>query len=587
MPFQPGQLAGDYEVLDVLGKGGMGSVYRVRNVISDRIEAMKVLLEDIGSQPGIGERFIAEIRTLARLDHPNIAKLHTAFKVQNQLVMVMEFVEGTDLAERAREGSIPLYKVVGYVKQVLSALTYAHNHGVVHRDIKPSNIMVTQQGGVKLMDFGIAKSNAEPLLTRPGTTMGSLAYMSPEQVRGDAVDGRSDIYSVGVVLYELTAGRCPFESDSTYRIMDAQLNAPPPPPIEFNRALPQAVNDIILTALQKDPGQRFQNTDAFRRALESVAGSDGAAQTRLLSDSEPYVAPQPPLASPAGAPPAIATTPYAPPVSPRPEASAPAPGLSMPSASSPPPAIGMGAPGTAQPPAAVQPGARRSHRSLWMAVGAVACLCVLAAAVVAVPHFRKSTAASKTSDVAYNGSPTGQSASGVRDSQASSPTLTPLAREVPESKTDSAAIQPVFNPLPNSARAEGKRAKKEVAQNQAPPPQNATQPPQASTQAQTSAPPPPPPPSGPSEAEVNTASEALMKMQARADAVHQGLGDLQRQQAAQGLGLRGDIVASQSRMDSYMQAAQRALQGRDLQGAQKNMDSAERELSKLETFLGR
>jgi serine/threonine protein kinase len=587
MPFQPGQLAGDYEVLDVLGKGGMGSVYRVRNVISDRIEAMKVLLEDIGSQPGIGERFIAEIRTLARLDHPNIAKLHTAFKVQNQLVMVMEFVEGTDLAERAREGSIPLYKVVGYVKQVLSALTYAHNHGVVHRDIKPSNIMVTQQGGVKLMDFGIAKSNAEPLLTRPGTTMGSLAYMSPEQVRGDAVDGRSDIYSVGVVLYELTAGRCPFESDSTYRIMDAQLNSPPPPPIEFNRALPQAINDIILTALQKDPAQRFQNTEAFRRALESVAASDGAAQTRLLSDSEPYVAPPPPVASHAGVPaPAGATTPYSPPVSPRPEAAAPAPMPSMPPASAPPPAVGMGTPGPARPPAAVQPGGRRSHRSLWMAVGAVACLCVLAAAVVAVPHFRKSAAASKTSDVAYNGSPTGQSASGVRDSaQASSPTLTPLAREVPETKTDSSTIQPVFNPPPNGAVSEGKRAKKVAAQTATQPPQTATQPPQTSTQAQTS--PPPPPPSGPSEAEVNDASEALMKMQARADAVHQGLGDLQRQQAAQGLGLRGDIVASQSRMDSYMQAAQRALQGRDLQGAQKNMDGAERELSKLETFLGR
>ena len=125
MPFQPGQLAGDYEVLDVLGKGGMGSVYRVRNVISDRVEAMKVLLEDIGSQPGIGERFIAEIRTLARLDHPNIAKLHTAFKVKNQLVMVMEFVDGIDLAERAREGPIPTYKVLNYMKQVLSALSYA------------------------------------------------------------------------------------------------------------------------------------------------------------------------------------------------------------------------------------------------------------------------------------------------------------------------------------------------------------------------------------------------------------------------------------------------------------------------------
>lgn len=586
MPFQPGQLAGDYEVLDILGKGGMGRVYRVRNVISDRIEAMKVLLEDIGAEPGIGERFIAEIRTLARLDHPNIAKLHTAFKVQNQLVMVMEFVEGTDLADRAREGSIPLYKVLGYVKQVLSALHYAHNHGVVHRDIKPSNIMVTQQGAVRLMDFGIAKSNAEPLLTRPGTTMGSLAYMSPEQVRGTAVDGRSDIYSVGVVLYELTAGRCPFDSDSTYQIMDAQLNAAPPPPVEFNRSLPKPLNDIILTALQKDPAQRFQNAEAFRRALESVAVSDAGGQTRLLSDSESYapppISPRPEVSTPA----TTAAAPYSPPVPAWQPPSTPGPQASM--------AQPIGPAGAVPPYGAApiagegQPTGRRSHRSLWMAAGAIACLCVIAAALVAVPHFRKSSAASKSNgasgQMAYSAAPV-ESSSAVRNSSpASDTTLTPIGREAtPGSKMDSAAIQPAWKGLPNGAPAAARPARKQVAQTNTQSAQPAPPP--------SSAPPPavdrPQPPPGPSEAELNNASESLMKMHSRADAVHQGLGDLKQQQASQGLGLRGDIVASESRMDSYLQMAQRALQSRDLASAQKNMDSAEQELTKLENFLGR
>lgn len=584
MPFQPGQLAGDYEVLDVLGKGGMGSVYRVRNVISDRVEAMKVLLEDIGSQPGISERFIAEIRTVARLDHPNIAKLHTAFKVQNQLVMVMEFVEGTDLAERAREGSIPLYKVLGYVKQVLSALHYAHNHGVVHRDIKPSNIMVTPQGGIKLMDFGIAKSNAEPLLTRPGSTLGSLLYMSPEQVRGAAVDGRSDIYSLGIVLYELTAGRCPFESDSTYQIMDAQLNATPPPPMEVNRSLPTPLNDIILTALQKDPAHRFQNAEAFRRALESVEASAGTgAQTRLLSDSEGY-APAPATPStrldiPASG---LAAASLSPAPS-RPPNWTPPPPQPVPAAT---PLAGPPAPPL---PAAGQSGARKSHRSVWMAAGAVACLCILAAALIAVPYFRKSAAATKSTgtsgQAAFSTPPTtspAENSSLVRNSSpASNTTLTPIGSPKSnvdsgaiESHVDSGAIRPVLRGQPKSAPAEHKTEKKPANQTDTKPPEPAP------------APAPAPPP-GPSQAELNKASESLMKMDARADAVRQGLGDLKQQQASQGLGLRGDIVASENRMNSYLQMAQRALQSRDLQMAEKNMDSAEQELSKLENFLGR
>ncbi len=522
MAFQPGQLAGDYEVLDVLGKGGMGSVYRVRNVISNRIEAMKVLLEDLGSQPGIGDRFIAEIRTLARLDHPNIAKLHTAFKVNNQLVMVMEFVDGVDLADRAREGSIPIYKVVGYVQSVLSALAYAHSHDVVHRDIKPSNIMVTPQGTVKLMDFGIAKSSAEPLLTQPGTTLGSLQYMSPEQVRGTAVDARSDLYSVGVVLYELTAGRRPFQAESTYEILDAQLNAAPPPPITINPSLPNGLNEIILTALEKDPAKRFQNAEAFRKALDGVVAAGAPAQTRLITDTERFSQPLP----------------------------------------------------VAAPPPQLSQATKPRGRSLWMAAGAVACLAVLAAALIAVPHFRKSSAASTpaaaSSQAAFNVPPPHEAAVPLQSSQVSSDLSTPTPALIMPAPNTSARHARVKAAPPQDARA---------AQQPAPPP------PDPGSVRQSA--PPPPAPAGPSEQEMNEAGEALMKIQSRAEAVHQSLASLKQQQAAQGLGLRGDIVESEARMGSYIQMADRQLQGRNLDSAKKNMDRAEEELSKLEKFLGR
>src|SRR6185437_10134606 len=278
MAFEVGQIAADYEIQGLLGKGGMGRVYRVRNVISNRVEAMKVLLADVAAEAELGDRFIGEIRTLARLDHPNIAKFHTAFKFENQLVMLMELVEGFTLSDRGKEGPVPLDEILSYASQTLSALSYAHQNGVIHRDIKPSNIMVTPHGVVKLMDFGIAKSTFEPLLTRPGTTMGSMLYMSPEQVRGMTVDARSDIYSVGVLLYELTAGRRPFEAENTYAILEAQLNATPQAPIELNQALPKPLNDIIMTALAKEPMQRFQTAEAFRNALESIRGRAPAAQ---------------------------------------------------------------------------------------------------------------------------------------------------------------------------------------------------------------------------------------------------------------------------------------------------------------------
>jgi len=279
--FTVGQHVGDYEVLSILGLGGMGKVYKVRNVISDRVEAMKVLLPDLTAHQSLADRFLREIGLLASLNHPNIAGLRTALTFENQLVMIMEFVEGETLANRISRAPISTADAVNYSDQVLSALSYAHAKNIIHRDIKPANMMLTPQGVVKLMDFGIARSGTDASLTGTGTTLGSLNYMPPEQVRGESADARSDIYSFGVSLYELLTGKLPFQGDSQYSLMTAHLNQQPQAPITLRADLPPALNEIILMAMAKDPAQRFQTADAFRNALKSVPVTDlpGAGTT--------------------------------------------------------------------------------------------------------------------------------------------------------------------------------------------------------------------------------------------------------------------------------------------------------------------
>ena len=268
--FNVGQHVGDYEILSILGMGGMGKVYKVRNVISDRVEAMKILLPDLTGNQSLADRFLREIRLLATLDHPNIAVLRTALTYENQLAMIMEFVEGETLANRAARAPLSTADAVNYSDQVLSALSYAHKQNIIHRDIKPANMMLTPQGVVKLMDFGIARSSTDGSLTTTGTTLGSLNYMPPEQVRGESADARSDIYSFGVSLYEMLTGKLPFQGDSQYSLMTAHLNQIPAEPITLRGDLPAGLNEIIMMAIAKDPANRFQTADAFRAALSSV-----------------------------------------------------------------------------------------------------------------------------------------------------------------------------------------------------------------------------------------------------------------------------------------------------------------------------
>jgi eukaryotic-like serine/threonine-protein kinase len=270
--FEPGEMAGDYLVLERIGQGGMGAVYQVRHSISDRVEAMKVLLPDLREAEGLEERFLREIKLQASLSHPNIAQLHTAFRFRNQLLMVMEFIEGESLRTVITTRGATVMESVGVMQSVLKALAYAHGRGVVHRDIKPGNIMIARDGQVKLLDFGLASAAASvragQQLTRSGMVMGSMPYMSPEQVKSLPADVRSDIYSLGVTLYQMVTGAMPIPGDTDYELMNGHLNHVPAAPALLNSNVPVNVSAAILKSLEKDPARRFQTAEEFGRALE-------------------------------------------------------------------------------------------------------------------------------------------------------------------------------------------------------------------------------------------------------------------------------------------------------------------------------
>lgn len=268
--FEVGTTIGDYKIISVVGRGGMGKVFKVRNLLSDRIEAMKILLPGTDPRADVVERFLREIKVVAALEHPGIASLRTALRVNDQILMIMEYVEGTSLHSCMAQGIIDTARAVRFIQQVLGALAYAHSRGVVHRDIKPSNILVAPDDKVKLTDFGIASRSGDPRLTGEGVALGSLFYMSPEQMKAEAVDARSDLYSVGVTLYEMVTGQPPVQGTSFYSILKAHMEGKPRPATELAPHLPPELSRIISKSLEKLPEARFQSAGEFHAALSGV-----------------------------------------------------------------------------------------------------------------------------------------------------------------------------------------------------------------------------------------------------------------------------------------------------------------------------
>jgi serine/threonine protein kinase len=264
-------LAGKYSIIEPIGKGGMGIVYKAEDIRLKRTVALKFLPEDFLDNPEAGERFIREARATAALSHPHICTIHEINEEEPESFIVMEFIDGQSLREKIAGKPMDQSQALDMAIQAAEGLNEAHKRGIIHRDIKPGNIMVTLAGQVKIMDFGLAKVLGESLLTKEAVTMGTAAYMSPEQVRGDILDHRTDIWSLGVVLYEMLTGELPFKGDYEQSLMYAIVNKDPEPASKIQADIPKALENVIHTALAKNPTDRYQSMAEFLDDLKAVA----------------------------------------------------------------------------------------------------------------------------------------------------------------------------------------------------------------------------------------------------------------------------------------------------------------------------
>jgi eukaryotic-like serine/threonine-protein kinase len=278
MGFEVGKTVAGYEVVEVLGSSKLGVAYKVKNVFAQRFEILKILPKGGQDNEEQTARFLREIKVHARLVHPHIVTFYNAREIEGQLVMTTEFVPGITVAERLEVGPIASKDAVKYACHALSALECAHESGIIHRGLTAASLVITTEGIVRLSGFGLAKSIGDPQLTAVGTVVGALRYISPEQVQGTALDARCDIYSLGVVFYEMLTGKLPFEGKGQFEIMLAHVNTAPSHPSDVNAEAAREVGDIVLKALAKEPAQRFQTAQEFRAALEQVSGErQGAA----------------------------------------------------------------------------------------------------------------------------------------------------------------------------------------------------------------------------------------------------------------------------------------------------------------------
>jgi eukaryotic-like serine/threonine-protein kinase len=295
MPLTTGTKLGPYEIVSPLGAGGMGEVYRARDTRLDRTVAIKVVHASFAADAERLRRFEQEARAVGALNHPNILAIYDVGEYEGSPFLVTELLEGDSLRDRLQAGSLPVRKALDYGAQIAAGLAAAHEKGIVHRDLKPENLFVTQDGRVKILDFGLAKVSSSfvesatqtlatqdtrgQIQTEPGAILGTVGYMSPEQVRGMPADARSDIFALGSILYEMLSGQRPFRGDSSVETMNAILKEDPPELVTANHSVPPTLDRIIRRCLEKAPGERFQSARDLAFALGAISGSSSAHGT--------------------------------------------------------------------------------------------------------------------------------------------------------------------------------------------------------------------------------------------------------------------------------------------------------------------
>ncbi len=293
-------LGGRYRLLELLGQGGMATIYRARDAQLERDVAVKVLRAEFGQDPDFVARFGDEARAAASLSHPNIVAVFDFGRdPSGDQFIVMELVEGQDIASILREnGPLAPRQAARVAADVAKALHAAHSRGIVHRDVKPSNILISRDGRVKVVDFGIARALDDAQITLPGITMGSVHYFAPEQARGEPATAASDVYALGIVLFEMLTGQRPFSGDGAAAVALARLSATPPPPSSLRASVPAALDAIVARAMALDPADRFASAAAMSGALDGfltdgTAGAAGAAGATVAGLARGGVAPRP------------------------------------------------------------------------------------------------------------------------------------------------------------------------------------------------------------------------------------------------------------------------------------------------------
>ncbi len=264
-------LAGRYKIIEELGRGGMGVVYKAEDTKLRRNVALKFLPAELTHIPEVHDRFKHEAQAAAALDHPNICTVYEFDEAEETSFISMAYIEGQSLKEKIESGTLELNEVLKITMQVAEGLQEAHKKGVVHRDIKSANIMVTENKQAKIMDFGLARVTGGTLVTQEGTTMGTIAYMSPEQARGEKVDHRTDIWSLGVVLYEMLIGQLPFRGEHEQSVVYSILNENPKPVADMRSEIPKSIGQVVSKALEKDPDERYQQVEELLDDLKSIS----------------------------------------------------------------------------------------------------------------------------------------------------------------------------------------------------------------------------------------------------------------------------------------------------------------------------